>query len=137
MVQEAHLRLFEYQRCTRVRDVDSLLRRMIINMSINRFHRVLSAPFAFESIDKLDRKGMLIDPATRPEETFAAEQQLCCVAGLLSAKSRRGCQIFLAQRGGYSHEEIAIAFGIKPRTVEKHVVLTTSILKASGAWRKL
>lgn len=35
--------------------------------------------------------------------------------------SRRTCQIFIAQRGGYSYEDIAVAFAVKPRTVEKHV----------------
>ncbi|MGH8259480.1 MAG: hypothetical protein ACREUG_07290 [Steroidobacteraceae bacterium] len=42
--------------------------------------------------------------------------------------SRRTCQIFIAQRGGYSYEEVAAAFVIKPRTVEKHVAIATSAL---------
>jgi hypothetical protein len=43
------------------------------------------------------------------------------VANLLGAISERTCQIFLMQRGGYNYKEIASAFAIKPRTVEKHV----------------
>ena len=129
LVQEAHLRLFEYQRSTRVRDVDSLLRRIVINLSITYFHRELSRPFAFESVLGLDRRGMLIDPAPGPERVLAAEQQLEGVMSLLSALSPRMCQIFIAQRGGYTYEEIATTFAIKPRTVEKHVASAVLALR--------
>lgn len=129
LVQEAHLRLFEYQRSTVVRDVDSLLRRIVINLSITYFHRELSTPFAFESVAKLDRRGMLIDAAPGPERTLAAEQQLDGVTSLLSALSLRMCQIFIAQRGGYSYEEIATTFAVKPRTVEKHVAAAVVALR--------
>src|SRR6185437_5705034 len=121
LVQEAHRRLFEYQRSTKVRDVDSLLRRIVINLSITYFHRELATPVAFESVERLERRGKLVDPAPAAERTVVAEQQLDGVLGLLSAISPRTCQIFIAQRGGYSYEEIATAFGVKPRTVEKHV----------------
>jgi DNA-directed RNA polymerase specialized sigma24 family protein len=107
----------------------SLLRRIVINLSINHFHRVLSAPFAFEAIDRSDRRGILIHPAPGPERALAAEQQLDTVVGLLSAVSRRTCQMFIAQRGGYSYEEVAIAFVVKPRTVEKHVATSVSMLQ--------
>jgi RNA polymerase sigma factor (sigma-70 family) len=129
LVQEAHLRLFEYQRSAKVKDVDSLLRRIVINLSISRFHRELSTRFVFERVDELDRQGVLIDPTAGPERTLAAEQQLDRVVGLLSAVSRRSCQIFIAQRGGYSYEEIAAAFGVMPRTVEKHVTSAIAALR--------
>ena len=38
-------------------------------------------------------------------------------------------QIFIAQRGGYTYEEIATAFGVKPRTVEKHVASAMQVLR--------
>jgi RNA polymerase sigma-70 factor (ECF subfamily) len=72
---------------------------------------------------------MLVDPAPGPERTLAAEQELALVVGLLSAVSERVCRIFVAQRMGYSHDEIATAFGIMPRTVEKHVVSAGSALR--------
>jgi RNA polymerase sigma-70 factor (ECF subfamily) len=121
LVQEAHRRLFEYQCFAKVRDVDSLLRRIVINLSITYFHRELSTPFVFESAVRLERDGLLIDQAADLERVVAAEQQLDGVIRLLSALSRRTCQIFIAQRGGYSYEEIATAFGVKPRTIEKHI----------------
>ncbi len=121
--------MFEYQRSTKVRDVDSLLRRIVINLSITYFHRELSTPFTFENVDKLDRRGLLADPAPDPERTAAAEQQLDGVVSVLNAVSPRTCQIFIAQRGGYTYEEIATTFGVKPRTVEKHVATAADALR--------
>lgn len=121
LVQEAHLRFFDYQRSRTVRDADSLLRRIVVNLSITHFHREVSTPFTFESARILHRRGMLVDPAPGPERILAGEQQLDRVVRLLSALSPRMCQIFIAQRGGYSYEEIAAAFAVKPRTVDKHV----------------
>lgn len=48
---------------------------------------------------------------------------------LLSAGSSRTCQMFIAQRGGYSYNEVASAFAVKERTVEKHVAAATSMLQ--------
>ncbi len=128
LVQEAYLRLFQCLRSTKVRDVDSLLRRIVINLSINYYHRELLTPHVFESIDKLDRHSMLPSPNPGPERTVAAEQYLNSTASLLCAVSPRTCQIFIAQRAGYSYEEVAIAFAVKPRTIEKHVATATTIL---------
>ena len=91
IVQEAHLRLLEYQRTARVRDTYSLLRRIVINLSINRYHRDRSSPFLPRSIDALDRQDRLVDPFPGPERTLAAEQELDAVADLLSAVSPRTC----------------------------------------------
>jgi RNA polymerase sigma-70 factor (ECF subfamily) len=121
IVQEAHLRLFEYQRHTIVRDVDSLLRRIVINLSITFYHRELQHPYICESIDRADRQGELVENRSGLDEALMAEQNLEAVANLLSAISERTCQMFLMQRGGYKYQEIASAFVIKPRTVEKHV----------------
>lgn len=128
LVQEAHLHFFEYQRSTKVRDVDSLLRRIVINLSITHFYRELSRP-SFESVEKLDRLGMLIDPAPGPRRMAAAEQQLHGVMNLLSAVSARSCQMFIAQRGGYTYEEIGAAFFVRPRTVEKHLASAMVMLQ--------
>ena len=113
--------MFEYQRQTVVRDVDSLLRRIIINLSITFYHRELENPRICESIERADRQGRLVENAPGLDEALMAEQGLEAVADLLSAISPRTCQIFLMQRGGYKYAEIASAFAIKPRTVEKHV----------------
>lgn len=129
LVQEAYLRLFEYRRSAKVKNEDSLLRRIVINLSINYFHRTLSRPFSFESIDRLERRKSLVDPAPGPERTLIAEQELDMVVAQLRAASERVCRIFIAQRMGYSYEEIGTAFGIMPRTVERHVASATSTLR--------
>lgn len=122
------MRLFEYQRTAMVTDAAALLRRIVLNLAINHYHRELSVPVTFESLDRLDRCGALADPAPGPERTLAAEQELECVISMLGAVSPRTCQIFIAQRGGYSYVEIASAFVIKPRTVEKHVMTAAEAL---------
>jgi RNA polymerase sigma-70 factor (ECF subfamily) len=129
LVQEAYLRLYEYQRSVKVKNVDSLLRRIVVNLSINYYHRTLSRAFSFVSAAELDRREMLIDPAPDPERALVAEQELDGVVAQLSAVSERVCRIFIAQRFGYSHEEIGTAFGIMPRTVERHVASAVSSLR--------
>lgn len=121
VVQEAYLRLLEYQRSAKVTDADYLLRRIVVNLSINHYHRAPSNRFEFESVEKLDRRGILVHSDPGPERTLAAQQEVDRVVAVVNAISPRTCQIFIAQRGGYSYEEIAVAFAIKPRTVEKHV----------------
>ena len=127
IVQEAHLRMFEYQGRSVVRDVDSLLRRIVINLSITFYHRELEDPPICESIGKADREGRLVENRSGLDEALIAEQELGEVTNRLSAISERTCQIFLLQRSGYRYEEIASAFVIKPRTVEKHV--NTAVLE--------
>lgn len=129
LVQEAYLRFFEYQQSTRVKNADSLLRRIVLNLTINQFNRTPSSRFSFERVDDLAKRSMLIDAAPSHDRVLAAEQELRIVVDALSAVSERMCRIFVAQRMGYSHDEIATAFGIMPRTVEKHVVSARSALR--------
>jgi DNA-directed RNA polymerase specialized sigma24 family protein len=136
MVQEAYLRLVAYQQTERVRDMDSLLRCIVLNLSFTHYRREVSAPFAFESIDKAERRWMLVDPAPGPERTLAAELELDAVVNILSASSRRTCQIAFVQHCGYSYQEISAAFAIKPRTVEKHVALAREMLRSEGRARR-
>ncbi len=63
LVQEAHRRWFDYQQTTKVRDVDALLRRILLNLSISHY-RELTSPFTFENAERLDRRGLLVDPAS-------------------------------------------------------------------------
>jgi RNA polymerase sigma factor (sigma-70 family) len=128
LVQEAHLRMFDYERSTRVRDADSLLRRIVINLTITQYNRERASSFVFENIERLDRRGLLIDPASGPEQAVAAEQEVDRIVRLLSAVSLRTCQIFIAQRAGYSYAEIAAAFTVKRPTVDKHVATATLVL---------
>ena len=57
MVQEAPVRLLEYGRTGKVWDADPLLRRIVVNLSINHYHSAPWNRFEFESLDKADRRG--------------------------------------------------------------------------------
>lgn len=133
LVQEAHLRLYEYQRSATVKSEDSLLRRIVINLTINYFHRTLSSPFSFESIDERRRHRELIDPAPGPERVLTAERELDSIVRHLTAANERIGRIFLAHRMGYSHQEIGTLFGIMPRTVERHVAATSMLIEIMRA----
>lgn len=125
IVQEAHLRMFEYQLHTKVRDPDSLLRRVVINLSINYYHRERRR---FVQIDTVQ----VVDPKPSLERVVIGEQELARVIGDLGKKSPRVCQVFFAHRIGYGYDEIAVAAGIKPRTVERHIWMAYEIMKDLG-----
>lgn len=128
LVQEAFLRLLEYERGVRVRDPEAFLRRVITNLSINRYHRERIVTFAEESTEELEELGFLLDPYPEPERIIAARQVLDGIVSVLTAVSFRTSRIFIAHRAGYSYGEIAAELGISPRTVKKHISRATSIL---------
>lgn len=133
LVQEAYLRLLEYQRYAEVKDTDSLLRRIVINLSINYYHRRLMTPFVFENVEKLEKEGVLTDHAPDQERALLAAERLGSLTNQLNTLNTRMVKVFMARRVGYSDEEVAIAFGIQSGTVEKYVAITNSALKRSGS----
>jgi RNA polymerase sigma factor (sigma-70 family) len=128
LIQEAFLRLHEYCRKTEVRDEESFLARTVSNLAISQYRREQIISYAHESLDELEDTGALpTDAAPGPERIFAA-QQLDEITRTLGAVSERTCQIFLAQRAGYSYEEIAADLGISLRTVQKHMARAMFLL---------
>lgn len=125
MVQDAHLRMFQYQQHTTVRNPESLLRRIVINLSINYYRDVLENPAPFVRIDKVS----IVHPQPDLERMVIAEEELGRVMNHLGKKSLRVCQVFFAHRIGYSYDEIAVAAGIKPRTVERHIWMAYELLE--------
>ncbi|SRR5579883_1991422 len=132
LVQEALLRLIEYQQAGRVRDTEAFLRRVITNLSINQYHREQIVSFAEESVEELAESIPLIDPDPGPERVVSARQQVEQISAMLSQVSVRTSQIFIAHRAGYRYEEIAADLGISTRTVKKHISRATSILSGEG-----
>jgi RNA polymerase sigma factor (sigma-70 family) len=130
LVQEGFLRLIEYQQSARVLDAEAFLRRVITNLSINRYHREQIIAFADESLEELDHSGALIDPTPGPERVIAARQLVERIATSLNEASLRTSAIFIAHRAGYSYGEIAADLGISPRTVKKHISRASSMLSA-------
>jgi RNA polymerase sigma-70 factor (ECF subfamily) len=136
LVQEAFLRLLEYERGAKVRDAEAFLRRVITNLSINRYYRERIITFAEESAEELDESGFLVDPYPEPERIIAARQLLDRITSSLTDVSLRTSRIFIAHRAGYSYGEIAAELGISPRTVKKHISRATSILAVSRCQRE-
>jgi len=122
---EACLRLFVYARTHPVNKPNGLLRRMILYLWINSVTRDKSVARKNEGAAAF---GDIPDGRAGPERILAAEQEVARVADLLSATSTRTCQIFIAHRGGYTYEEVAAAFAIRPRTVEKHIATAEELL---------
>jgi RNA polymerase sigma-70 factor (ECF subfamily) len=132
LVQEAYARLVEYQRKAKVRDEEAFLRRIASNLAINQYHRDQILSFAQESIEQLDRQGMLVDDSPGIERILSARQQLERIANMLGAVSRRTSEVFLAHRAGYSYEEVALELGISTRTVKKHIARAISMLASAA-----
>lgn len=128
LIQEAFLRLHEYCRTAEVRDEEAFLARTVSNLAINEYRRERILSFADESVEELEQSVGLSDSTPGPERICAAQQRLEEISKTLSAVSERTCQIFLAQRAGYSYEEIAADLGITPRTVQKHIARAMFLL---------
>jgi RNA polymerase sigma factor (sigma-70 family) len=128
LIQEAFLRLHEYCRHAEVRDEEAFLARTVSNLAINKYRRERILSFANETVEELEQSVGLSDGTPGPERICAAQQRLEEISRTLSAVSERTCQIFLAQRAGYSYEEIATDLGITPRTVQKHIARAMFLL---------
>lgn len=128
LIQEAFLRLHEYCRKTEVRDEEAFLARTVSNLAINEYRRERILSFAHETVEELEQTVGLSDSSPGPERICAAQQRLDEITRTLGAVSERTCQIFLAQRAGYSYEEIAADLGITPRTVQKHIARAMFLL---------
>jgi DNA-directed RNA polymerase specialized sigma24 family protein len=61
LVQEAYVRFLEYQRITRIRNGPALLRRIVINLTINYYNREGRRDVALLDVAPLDREGVLVD----------------------------------------------------------------------------
>lgn len=128
LIQEAFLRLHEYCRKNEVRDEEAFLARTVSNLAISEHRRERILTFAQETVEELEETTGLSDGMPGPERICAAQQRLDEVAKTLGAVSERTCQIFLAQRAGYSYEEIATDLGISVRTVQKHIARAMFLL---------
>lgn len=128
LIQEAFLRLHEYCRTSEVRDEEAFLARTVSNLAINAYRRERILSFAEQTVEELEQTVGLSDSSPGPERIFAAQQRLDEITRTLGAVSERTCQIFLAQRAGYSYGEIAADLGITERTVQKHVARAMFLL---------
>lgn len=121
LIQEAFVRLTEYSRTTTVRNEAAFLKRTVTNLAIDRYRYEASHPCTEQSVEELADTPLLTDPSPSPDEVFAAQQRLDEVRRALDRVSVRTRQIFFAHRAGYSHRELADAFGVSISTIEKAI----------------
>jgi RNA polymerase sigma factor (sigma-70 family) len=128
LIQEALLRLEEYCRSAVVRNKEEFLARTVSNLAIDQQRRARVVTYASESVEELAQILPLIDTTPGPEQVLAAEQRLRAVQATLDAVSTRTREIYFAHRAGYRYDEIAAAFGITEKTVEKHIARAVLLL---------
>jgi len=128
LIQEAFLRLHEYCQTNEVRDEEAFLARTVSNLAINEYRREQIVSFAQTTVEDMEQTVGLADSTPGPDRICAAQQRLDEITMTLSAVSERTCQIFLAQRAGYSYDEIAADLGISQRTVQKHMARAMFLL---------
>lgn len=121
LIQEALVRLTQYCRTGVVQDEAAFLQRAVINLSIDWHRRECRHASTEASVEELAETLALLDPGPGPDEVLAAQQRLNEVRRILDAISIRTREIYLAHRAGYSHQELASAFGLSISTVEKAI----------------
>jgi RNA polymerase sigma factor (sigma-70 family) len=121
LIQDALVRLTEYCRTAQVLNEEAFLERTIVNLSIDRHRRACRRPQAAESVEEIAETLPLLDTSPGPDEVLAAQQRLNEIKEALDAISVRTREIYLAHRAGYSHQDLAAAFGVSTSTVEKAI----------------
>ncbi|MGH9735026.1 MAG: RNA polymerase sigma factor [Candidatus Acidiferrales bacterium] len=121
LIQEALVRLTQYCRAGVVHDEAAFLQRAVINLSIDLHRRECRHAWTETPVEELAETLALLDPGPGPDEVLAAQQRLNEVRRILDAISIRTREIYLAHRAGYSHQELASAFGVSISTVEKAI----------------
>lgn len=128
LIQEAFVRLQEYCGRTKVHNEEAFLVHTVSNLAIDQYRRGRILSYAPETLEELDQRTQLVDSAPSPERILAAQQRLDEITRSLSTVSPRTCEIFLAQRAGFSYEEIAAELDISQRTVQKHIARAMLLL---------
>lgn len=121
LIQDALLRLTEYCRTCTVHNEAAFLERTVINLSIDRFRRESRHPAIGRSVEDIAEAIPLVDPAPDPVEVLGAQERLERIRLALDSVNVRTRQIYFAHRAGYSHRELANAYGISISSVEKAI----------------
>ena len=121
LIQDAFVRLAEYCRTAEVRNEVAFLERTVTNLSIDRHRHDVRHPSADAPVEELAETLPLLDPTPRPDEVLAAQERLNEIRRVLDAVSTRTREIYLAHRAGYSHRELAAAFGLSISSIEKAI----------------
>lgn len=126
IVQEAWVRLANYQRSQVVDKPDAFLMQTALNLAIDE-HRGRVTHGEQVVLEEV----VLVDDSPPVEAVVLARQRLARVTQRLARLSDRTRDIFLAHRlGGFTYREIADHHGLSISTVEKHIAKATMQLIA-------
>ena len=121
LVQDAFLKVEQYQRTQPARSQEALLITAAVNLSIDRQRRSARAPFA--EVDDLHR---IADATPGPAQIVEEQARLRHAADGLARLSERTRRILLKRRlDGMSYAEIADTEGMTVAAVEKQVARAT------------
>lgn len=127
-LHDAYVRLGRGPAVGEVRNPLAYLYRMALNLASNVRRRELrNAPLSWRLASSLS------DEAPGPERTVLAQIDVERTLGALQTLPLQRREIFLARwRDELSHDEIAVAFGLHKRTVQKELRRVELFLKAAA-----
>jgi RNA polymerase sigma factor (sigma-70 family) len=128
LIQEAMLRLHVYAKDHAVLNNEAFLRQVVHNLSIDQYRHHRSGALLELPLEDIEELTPLIDPRSMPDQILDNQQRLEELTALLEAVSPRTREVYIANRYGYSHAEIANAMGIAEVTVQRHMTLALAAL---------
>lgn len=131
LVQEAFLKVEQYERSQQVRSREAMVMKAAVNLSIDKARREARAPF----IDRDDVQG-LADLVPDPEQIVREQSRLHHAAKGLNSLPERARRILLMRRlDGLKYDEIAECEGMSVAAVEKQVARATlKLMKWMDGW---
>ena len=117
LIQEAFLRLKQYDRDHTVKHAEAFLVRTVLNLLADRRKRSRVATVMTGTLENLP----LIDPSPSPDAVLDGQERLRHFKAGLRALSPRRREVFILHRiEGYSFAQIAQQLGITVSMAEKH-----------------
>lgn len=132
VVQEAFLRVEEYERRQVIRSKEAVLVTAAVNLAIDRKRQKKTSPI----IDMVDSLNVIADQAPAAEDIIQAQARLRRAAEGLAHLPERTRRILLSRRlDGLSYHEVALREGMTVAAVEKQVARATlELLKWVDGW---
>jgi len=121
LIYEAWLRTFEYSSENEVHNKEAFIETTANNLATDHYRHAQRYPHEKEDIHTLDQRRQIVDPGRNPHEVYADDQRLNQIRDALNGLLKGMGDIFLAHRAGYSHKELAAAYGLSTSAIEKRI----------------
>jgi RNA polymerase sigma factor (sigma-70 family) len=121
VIQEAWLRSHVYSKENEVHNMESLIESSANNVAIDRYRHAQRHPQEPEDLHRLEQRLPLVSPARNPHEVLVADERLYEIRDALNELQKGTGDIFLARYVGFSHKELAAAFGLSTSAIEKRM----------------